>query len=111
MSEAEYLNRFIDIGFNLIKTNKTHLGEGFEYKYYSPYLVDKHFTLVLFKRYSGSTGDFRLYIHHNKDGSYNQSPFQCHYESNKIYLNNKFDEIFHIELKVIKREKILKEIL
>jgi hypothetical protein len=109
-----FLKRFLEIGFKQSKP-ETWSGAGWsrEYTYYPNYLGDNHYTLVTFTHGSESdireNTEYRLYIHRNLDGNYVKSPFQLSHDRdwNRKYLDNKFNQIFNLEL----RDSKLKELL
>lgn len=100
-----FLDKFKSIGFNMIKFNKTTAGTVSEWSYHPHWLKDKYFTLVLFSHYNSpiNNPDFRLYIH-NKDGSFYSCVFQSEYSKR---INSIFDNIFSIELRDNKIDKII----
>jgi len=62
--------------FSLYGKDKTDAGRSFEYKYFPEYMKNTHYTLVIFIHKSDLKRDFRLYLHNNSNGSYNDSYFQ-----------------------------------
>ena len=102
-----FLDRFQSIGFTLTKSEDTNNDCTIHtWNYYPQWLVDKHFTLVFFQ--SKWEAEFRLYIHHNSDGSYYDSPFQLSYNyRTSDYLNLEFDRIFISDLRNTKLDRIL----
>jgi hypothetical protein len=103
----KYLLELMDeIGFIEGEKGETTVGYITEYKYYCPYLKDKHYTMVVFKNKSYTTDmnrqplyksiEYRLYIHMNIDGSYHSSPFQISINSewNRNYIKSQMEKIF-----------------
>lgn len=123
MSNKEFIELFIEIGFTLYKESSTIIGENKEYKYYPDYLEhNRHYTLVIFKSNNfmvklnekNNSTSFRLYIHrtvvdYSVEGTFVSSPFQIdtYTKSNVERLTNKINEIFSAELRDIKLNKIL----
>ena len=109
-----FLKRFLEIGFKQSKPETwSGAGWGREYTYYPNYLGDNHYTLVTFTHGSETSirknTEYRFYIHRNLDGNYVKSPFQLSHDRdwNRKYLDNKFNQIFNLEL----RDSKLKELL
>lgn len=104
-----FLERFLSIGFKFHSCDEPGAGKAYEYKYYPDYMVDKHYTLVVFKFNSDSHCDWRLYIHNNQDYTYSDSIFQVgdHTEWNRNYINNNIDKIFQSEMRDLLLENIL----
>lgn len=129
MDNKLLVNRFIDIGFEIKKSDYTDSSKKVkctEYKYYPDYLLEKHYTLLVVTheateiRFNGDPSplgtrekiDYRLYTH-NLDGSFHDSIFQMSYESDWDieYIDKCFNDLFKSELIKKKREDILKELI
>jgi hypothetical protein len=103
----EIFRRIKGLGvFELDEKTRTKIGIGLHYKYYPRYMRDTHYTLVVFvTRFSR---DYRLYIHNNCDGSYNDSLFQISDSTNWTikYLHEEISNVFKVELRKNKLESI-----
>lgn len=90
---------FKKIGFELtdVEVTKDNVRH---YKYRPGYLVDTHYTLVVYKGH-----DYRLYTHYDEDGSFETTPFQisAYNEYCKNLLMEKINEVFPEEIKNIER--------
>ena len=109
-----FLDRFLEIGFKQSKPELwTGAGWGREYIYSPNYFTDRHYTLVTFT-YGEEAGirdntEYRLYLHADFDGRFIDAKFQSSYDRSKKYLDDKFDEIFKLELRNIKLNRLLNE--
>ena len=114
------MNTMKKIGFKEIRISENPIGYINEYKYYSPFLKNMHYTMVIFRHkedtIDGITGiplykeiDYRLYIHDNDNQSYVSSSFQTsiNNELNRRYIKSIMDKSFRNEI----REIIIDEIL
>ena len=110
-----YLLELMDeIGFIEGEKRETTVGYITEYKYYCPYLKDKHYTVVVFKNKIYTTDmnhksiEYRLYIHRNIDGGFCSSPFQTNINSvwNRNYIKKNMEEIFTDVIRNRKLEEI-----
>lgn len=111
-----FLDRFLEMGFKQAEPEHwTGSGWAMSYKYYPIYLIDKHYTLITFT-YGEEAGirdntEYRLYTHYNDKSGYVDCKFDLSYHKdwNKNYLDNKFKEIFKIELRNRKLNEILND--
>lgn len=101
------------IGFYRHEVKRTESGMVNEYKYYSPLLSEKHYTMVTYQSHKSNDVDFRLYVHTNKNGAYCSSPFQIstYSKHNRILILKSLTNIFEKELICYTRENKLKELL
>ena len=113
-----YLLELMDeIGFIEGEKGETTVGYITQYKYYCPYLKDKHYTMVVFKNKSYTTDmnrqplyksiEYRLYIH-RIDVGFCSSPFQTNINSvwNRNYIKKNMEEIFTDVIRNRKLEEI-----
>ncbi len=124
------LNHFKDIGFKFHKfTSMNGLiklkGKSLEYKYSPSYMINTHYTLVVFITHTYV--EWRLYEHKNTDGScasilpcrvpfqisYYNSEFTQQYRNYNGYdsskeIHKKLNEIFPLEGRQQKLKRILK---
>ena len=96
--------KIINIGFKYHKSSCSDFGRWLEYKYYPSRLNTTHFTLFIFV-YKNYSKQYRLYIHNNSDGSFVDTPFQI-YDSFQHLINAHLNEIFKLELRLLKLNKL-----
>ena len=115
ITELDLLELFYDIGFVKIKSHNPGAGWATEYKYRPDYLESTHYTLVTFEsdvhkldddtKYTST--DFRLYIHNNIDGSFNESVFQMGVSKHDTYCKKKIISILNDRFRMELRDKLL----
>lgn len=90
----------LDIGFSIHSKSETEIGYIDELKFFDPFLVGKHWTMVIFRNKTSTwdgypTVDYRLYVHFN-NGSFHSSPFQININDqwNRKYVRDKMESLF-----------------
>lgn len=101
------------IGFYFVDASRTDSGLIKDYRYNSPHLSEKHYSLRTFQYHTKHDVEFRLYINANKNGAYCESPFaiSTYTEDNRKFILNSLNSLFSNELTSYKREKKLKDLL